>query len=120
MAINHREHLPVQNYELVVIYGVDQVPELEASHIDTVAERLSSHGADIDSVNSWGRRKFAYPIQKQREGHYTLFRFSIDPQAIAELERSLQILEHVTRFMIVAEDPEVAAYEAKKLSEADR
>jgi ribosomal protein S6 len=44
----------------------------------------------------------------------------MDPQAIAELERSLQLLEHVTRFMIVSEDPEVAAYEAKKLSEAER
>ena len=110
----------MQNYELVVIYGVEQVPKLEASHVDTVAESLSSHGADIDSVNSWGRRKFAYPIQKQREGHYALFRFSIDPEGIADLERSLQILEHVTRFMIVAEDPEVAAYENKKLAETER
>ena len=111
---------PVRNYELVVIFGVDRVPELETSHIDFVTERVSASGAEIDSVNSWGRRKFAYPIQKQREGHYLLVRFSMDPEKVEDLERSLRLVEDVTRFLVVIEDPDVAAFEAKKLVEAER
>ena len=110
----------MRNYELVVIFGVDRVPELEASHIDIVTECLSASGAEIDSVNSWGRRKFSYPINKQREGHYLLVRFSMDPAKVAGLERSLRLVEDVTRFLVVVEDPEVAAFAAKKLVESDR
>ena len=110
----------MRNYELVVIFGVDRVPELETSHIDIVTERLSTSGAEIDSVNSWGRRKFAYPIKKQREGHYLLVRFSMDPQKVDHLERSLRLIEDVTRFLVIVEDPDVSAFEAKKLVEAAR
>ena len=111
---------PVRTYELVVIYGVEQVPELTAAHIDAVTERISAHGGEVDTANTWGRRKFAYPIKKQREGHYVLLKFTIDPANIGELEGSLRLVEDVTRFLIVAEDPEVAAYEAKQLAELHR
>ena len=110
----------MRTYELVVIYGVEQVPDLTAAHIDAVTERISAHGGEVDTANTWGRRKFAYPIKKQREGHYVLLKFTIDPANIGELEGSLRLVEDVTRFLIVAEDPDVAAYEAKQLAELHR
>ncbi len=112
--------MAVRSYELVVIFGVGQVPELTAAHIDAVTERISVQGGEVDTANAWGRRKFAYPIENQNEGHYVLLKFTIDPANVAELERSLRLLEDVTRFLIVAEDPDVAAYEAKQLAEAHR
>ena len=100
--------------------GSTRSPNSLPAHIDAVTERISAHGGEVDTANTWGRRKFAYPIKKQREGHYVLLKFTIDPANIGELESSLRLVEDVTRFLIVAEDPEVAAYEAKQLAEIHR
>ena len=109
----------MRTYELVVIFGVDQVPELTAAHIDAVTERISAQAAKSTPPTP-GAAANSLPHQKQREGHYVLLKFTIDPANIGELESSLRLVEDVTRFLIVAEDPDVAAFEAKQLAELHR
>jgi small subunit ribosomal protein S6 len=109
----------VRDYELIVLFGIDRVPELASTHIDAVTDRISAHGGEVNSVNSWGRRKFAYPIKGQREGHYALVKFCMDPEHLAELHESLRITEDITRYLITREDEEIAAAEAAAISEGD-
>ena len=110
----------MRRYELVVIFGVDRVPELTSEHLESVTVRISAQGGEVDSVNSWGKRKFTYAIQGQREGHYVLLRFSMDPENIGELNDALRISEDVTRFLIAVEDEEIARSEAAALVQTDR
>ncbi len=110
----------MRDYELIVIFGVDRVPELSSEHIEVVTDRISAHGGEVNSSNSWGKRKFAYPIQGQREGHYVLIRFTMEPEIIGELTASLRISEDVTRFLISVEDEEIAEAEAAALAQTDR
>ncbi len=110
----------MRDYELVVIFGVDRVPALSSEHIEAVTDRISSHGGEVDSVNSWGKRKFSYSIRGQREGHYVLIRFTMEPETIGELTDSLRISEDVTRFLISVEDEEIAKAEAAALAQTDR
>ncbi len=102
----------LRDYELIVIYDIGRVPELSSAYIDAVAERISAHGGEVNSVSSWGKRKFAYPINNQREGHYVLLKFSCDSTQLGELEQSLRLFEDVARFLITREDEDVAAAEA--------
>ena len=101
----------MRDYELIVLFGVERVPELSSAHIDAVTDRISSHGGEVNSVNSWGKRKFAYPIKGQREGHYVLVKLSMDPESVAELRHSLRITEDIMRFLITRDDEAVAATE---------
>lgn len=94
----------VRDYVLVVIYGVERIPTLTSSHIDTVADHISGAGGEVNSVNSWGKRKLAYTIQDEREGHYVLLEFSADPSRIQNLEQSLRINEDVMRFLIARQE----------------
>ena len=102
----------MRDYELIVIFDIGRVPELNSGHIDAVTERISIHGGEVNSGTSWGRRKFSYPIRHQREGHYVLLKFSGDPAQLGELEQSLRLIEDIARFLITREDEDVAAAEA--------
>ena len=102
----------MRDYELVVIFGSEQVPDLNSAHIDAVTSRISAHGGEVNSVNSWGKRKFAHMIRNQREGHYVLVRFAMDPARVGLLEESLRLTEDVTRFLVVRQDvPEPSVVE---------
>ena len=63
---------------------------------------IEAHGT-IDSVDEWGKRRLAYPINKQEEGVYTLIKFTCTPEFPAELDRVYKITDGVLRTIIVAE-----------------
>jgi small subunit ribosomal protein S6 len=92
----------MRKYELVCIIQ----PDLDEAAFKAVVERLSSwvteSGGSVDKVDLWGRRKLAYIIRKQREGHYVLMNITLDPKATSELERNIRYLETVLRHMLSA------------------
>ncbi len=94
----------MRDYELVVIFGAESIPALTSAHIDAVADRSSAEGGEVNSVNSWGKRKLAYAIRGEREGHYVLLEFSADPAQIGGLEQSLRISEDVMRFLVTRQE----------------
>ena len=59
----------------------------------------------VQSVDDWGKRRFAYPINKQTEGYYTLIHFESGPDFTAELDRRYQITDGIVRTLIVKRDP---------------
>ncbi len=60
---------------------------------------LVNENATNVSVNEWGKRKFAYPINYVTEGYYVLVTFDSDPSFPQELERVFGITEGVLRYM---------------------
>ncbi|MBK8025672.1 MAG: 30S ribosomal protein S6 [Chloroflexi bacterium] len=55
----------------------------------------------VTRIDRWGRRKMAFEIDGQREGYYVLFEAQIEPKALFELERSLNLAPNVLRFLLV-------------------
>lgn len=80
-------------------------PEVEDEGITGVTEKVSQFitedGGQVTSVDHLGRRRLAYPIQKQTEGYYVLMQVQLDPQSIGELERNLKLTEEVIRHLLV-------------------
>lgn len=60
---------------------------------------LVNENATNVSVNEWGKRKFAYPINYVTEGYYVLVSFDSETSFPLELERVFGITEGVLRFM---------------------
>ena len=51
-------------------------------------------------MDDWGKRRLAYRIQKQREGHYVLITANIEPSAMKEISNNLRFVESILRSMI--------------------
>jgi small subunit ribosomal protein S6 len=82
------------------------VPDIDAADKDKVATRFKTiieeqFGGELLRVDEWGRRQLAYPMRKQRFGHYVYNRFQATPEAIAEMERVLRLLDPVMKFLTV-------------------
>lgn len=56
--------------------------------------------ATVDSVNEWGNRRLAYPINDLTEGYYVLVKFESAPDFPAELDRNFNITDGILRSLI--------------------
>ena len=111
------------SYETVFILSTSLGDDGITATIDKFKSLIEAHGT-IDSVDDWGKRRLAYPINKQNEGHYTLINFTSSPEFTAELDRIYKITDGVIRSLIVRKEakkerPQKAA-EAKKAVEVKK
>ncbi|HBN81256.1 MAG TPA: 30S ribosomal protein S6 [Ruminococcaceae bacterium] len=111
------------SYETVFILSTSLGDDGITATIDKFKSLIEAHGT-IDSVDDWGKRRLAYPINKQNEGHYTLISFTSSPEFTAELDRIYKITDGVIRSLIVRkeakkEKPQKVA-EAKKAVEVKK
>lgn len=90
-------------YETMLVTSANLDEEASAALIGKFKTLIEAHGT-IDSVDDWGKRRLAYPIDKQTEGVYTVIKFTSDPSFPAELDRVYKITEGVLRNIIIAEE----------------
>lgn len=63
---------------------------------------LINANAEVESVNEWGVRKLAYPIEDMNEAYYVLVRFKSAHAFPAELNRIFNITDGILRSLILA------------------
>jgi len=90
----------MRRYELMLILRPDVADDKAQAVIDRTTRQLSAGGGQIVKVAPWGRRRLAYQIDRYREGSYHIVLFEAPADALAELERGLQITEEVLRHLV--------------------
>ena len=91
----------VSKYESVFIVNAT----LEQEAIDNTVNRfkaLVEANGTLESVDEWGKRRMAYPIDDMHEGYYVLMTFTAPTDFPAELDRVYNITENVIRSIIIA------------------
>ncbi len=88
------------NYESIIIINSNLEEAQIKDTVTKVTNLISEHGK-IESTEEWGKKKLAYPIQKQNEGYYVLINFSSNPDFIDELERVYNITDEVIKHIVV-------------------
>ena len=78
------------------------VDEEDATALVNKFKNLIAANGTIDSVDDWGKKRLAYPINDETEGVYTVIRFTSNPDFPAELDRVFKITEGVLRSMTIA------------------
>lgn len=107
-------------YETVIVTTAKLGEEGNTALVERFKALIAEHGT-VQSVDDWGKRRFAYPIQKQTEGYYTLINFESTPDFTAELDRRYQITDGILRTLIVKRDPRhVMAIEKAKKAQAQK
>jgi len=94
----------VRYYEAIFIAQ----PNLEQNELSKLIEEtkgvLEKRGAEILYEEVMGKRRLAYPIQKQRFGTYVLLQFQGDGAGNARLNQDLELKENILAHMIVRID----------------
>ena len=91
----------MRDYELLLIIR-PQLDEVGATEVvKQIIELIRKKGNTLTSTHVWGRRKLAYPIDRQIEATYVLLKFKAVPASLRELEFALKLNEALLRFMIV-------------------
>ncbi len=86
-------------YEAALIYSVANGDEATAALAEKFKGLIEANGT-IESVDEWGKRHLAYPINDETEGFYVFVNFSASADFPAELERVAHITDGVLRLMI--------------------
>jgi small subunit ribosomal protein S6 len=93
--------MKLPGYETTFITRVD----LSDDGLKTLKDRLNgivkAYGGETVYEEDWGKRKFAYPIEKEVRGHYTHFVYTGKGDVVHEIERNLRLHESTLRFMSI-------------------
>lgn len=106
-------------YELMVILTPEIDERTVAPTLDKFLKVITNDGGSIEKVDVWGKRRFAYEIQKKTEGIYAVVNFTATSEATQELDRQLKLNEQIMRTKVLrAEEAQaMIASEAKRAEE---
>ena len=94
----------MRHYELMVIYASRLDEEGLQAQIERTKEHIASVGGEVDKVDVWGYRRFAYEINDHAEGFYVVIDFQAERGATSEVERILKITDEVVRYLLVRKE----------------
>ncbi|MDD3428829.1 MAG: 30S ribosomal protein S6 [Oscillospiraceae bacterium] len=90
-------------YETMMVFSTTLDEEATQTLLGKFKSLIETNGT-IESVDEWGKRKLAYPINDETEGYYVLVNFESNTEFPAELDRVYKITDGVLRTMIVAQE----------------
>jgi len=120
-----------REYETIYILRPDVSNDAAEKIIERAKDVIARLDGTLTKLDNWGKRKLAYPIQKNNRGIFVYLKYVGFNDLVAELERNLRLLDEVVRFQTVlleenidpasvAVDPEEVQYlhvEEEELSE---
>ena len=86
-------------YEVLYIIDPAQGEEGIAALVEKFNALLQANGT-LTSIDEWGKRRLAYPVNDLMEGYYVLMTMDAKPEFPAELDRVFKITEGVMRSLI--------------------
>ncbi len=90
-------------YETMLITSTTLDEEATTALVGKFKSLIEANGT-IDSVEDWGKKRLAYPINDEPDGIYTLIHFTSEGGFPAELDRVYKITDGVLRSMIIAKE----------------
>ena len=88
------------SYETMFIVDMTKGEEATAAVVAKFKALIEAN-ATVESVDVWGKRRLAYPIDYKTEGYYVLINFESQAEFVAELERVYNITDGVLRTIVI-------------------
>ena len=90
----------INSYEALYIINAQLSEEEIKGLVDKFSALVADNGT-VDTVDEWGKRRLAYPINDMEEGYYVLLTFKSESEFPAELERVMGITDGILRYMVI-------------------
>ena len=94
----------MRKYEIMLILPADAEEATVTGATDRVAQVIAPAGGRIANVDTWGRRRLAYEIDRRSDGYYVVVDAVADPTSMRELDRVLTLADEVVRFKVVVRE----------------
>jgi small subunit ribosomal protein S6 len=91
----------MRHYELMLILDPDLEERAVAPLIESFLSVVRNGGGSVEKVDTWGRRRLAYEINKKPEGIYSVVDLKATPEVVKELDRQLNLNESVLRTKVL-------------------
>lgn len=113
----------MKRYEVIAIAKSDLSEEDVTTLIERIEKIITKRKGFIVKIDKWGKKRLAYEINKQKDGHYFLIELVGDGPIIDEIERNYKIDDRILKFITIKKegaitregiDQEIAAAEAKR------
>ena len=89
-------------YELMVIIDGDVEDPKAQTWVKAVSDGISAAGGSIHGrPDWWGKRQFAYPINRKETGYYLVVEALAPGGALDGLERTLRLADDVVRHKLI-------------------
>jgi len=92
----------LRSYEILLMYPGTLGPE-EVDHITKrVFDQASSLGVELENIERWPKRRFAYEVKHHTEGYYCDVKFKATPEGLRELDRLFRLEDSVLRHKVTS------------------
>jgi small subunit ribosomal protein S6 len=100
-----------REYETIYILRPDVSNDAAEKIVERAKDVIARLDGTLTKLDNWGKRKLAYPIQKNTRGFFVYLKYVGFNDLVAELERNLRLLDEVVRFqtVLLAEDIDPAS-----------
>ncbi|GJF34301.1 30S ribosomal protein S6 [Kitasatospora sp. NBC_01539] len=94
----------MRHYEVMVILDPSVEERAVSPLIENFLNVVRTGGGKVEKIDTWGRRRLAYEINKQSEGIYSVIDLKATPEVVKELDRQLGLSESVLRTKVLRPD----------------
>lgn len=109
----------LSTYELALILAPSADEKTEISAISKLVEK---QGAKAAGEESWGKKMFSYPIEKQKEGIYIFLKLKGEPAVSSAIHSMLRTRESILRYLLlkVAEEKTLKKGKAEEVIKSSK
>jgi small subunit ribosomal protein S6 len=90
-----------REYETIYVLRPDVERERAQDISDRVSDVIGREGGKLTRIESWGRRRLAYPVEKHTRGVYVYLKYVGRGGLVSEIERNLRLLDVVLKYQTV-------------------
>ena len=103
-----------RTYELLFIVR----PTVGDAEVETLTNQIKGYveeaGGEIEKVEPWGKKRLAYLISNQRDGHYVLITYKGTSATVHPVERRMKVTDDLLKFMTVRIDADLRKAESRR------
>jgi small subunit ribosomal protein S6 len=106
---NQNKEFLMTAYDLLFITKPELDDAAQKDIIKKTQALIETGGGQVETVDAWGKKDLATPIEKNQQGYYVLIKYT-GPGAInKEIEARFKINENILRYMVTLSLPKVEA-----------
>lgn len=91
----------MRHYEVMVILDPDVEERSVAPLIESFLAVVREGKGKVEKIDTWGRRRLSYEIDKKPEGIYSVIDLQAEPAVVKELDRQMNLSESVLRTKVL-------------------
>ena len=89
-------------YEFMIILDGDLEDTAAQAWVKSVTDSVTKAGGTVHGKPDWwGKRQYAYPINKKEYGYYAVFNLLAEGGALDDFERQLRLADDVVRHKLL-------------------